>query len=100
MQIGNKNGLRPASISKVVKRERIALMNIKMIVTDLAEHWRITRSEIAAFGDDLNDIDMLNYAGISVAVGNAIDEAKASADYICGDGDDDGVAKWLEENVL
>jgi hydroxymethylpyrimidine pyrophosphatase-like HAD family hydrolase len=35
-----------------------------------------------------------------VAVENAIDEAKAAADYICDTCDNDGVAKWLEENVL
>ncbi|MDR1537850.1 MAG: HAD hydrolase family protein [Clostridiales bacterium] len=38
--------------------------------------------------------------GVCVAVANAIDEAKTVADYICGDCDDDVVAKWLEENVL
>jgi hydroxymethylpyrimidine pyrophosphatase-like HAD family hydrolase len=52
-----------------------------------------------AFGDDLNDIDMLNHAGVSVAMGNALDEVKAVADYVCDTNDNDGLAKWLEENV-
>jgi len=30
----------------------------------------------------------------------ALDEAKAVTDYVCGDCDNDGMAKWLEENVL
>ncbi|MDR1736728.1 MAG: HAD family hydrolase [Oscillospiraceae bacterium] len=69
-------------------------------IAELAERWHIARREIAAFGDDLNDIDLLSYAGISVAMKNAIDEVKAAADYICDDCDNDGVAKWLAENVL
>jgi len=53
-----------------------------------------------AFGDDYNDIEMLRECGIGVAVDNAIYEAKVAADYACGGCDEDGVAKWLEVNVL
>ncbi|MCL1794936.1 MAG: HAD family hydrolase [Oscillospiraceae bacterium] len=60
----------------------------------------IAADEIAAFGDDYNDIDWLSHCANSVAVANAIDEAKAVAGYVCGDCDEDGVAKWLEANVL
>ena len=66
----------------------------------LAAHWGIRRSEIAAFGDDANDIDLLRYCGVGVAVANAIEDAKTVADDICDCNDSDGVAKWLEENVL
>ena len=69
-------------------------------VAALAEHWGIEQSEIVAFGDDMNDIDMLQYCGIGVAMENALDEVKAVADYVCDTNDNDGVAKWLEENVL
>ena len=53
-----------------------------------------------AFGDDLSDIGMLRAAGIGVSMQNAHDEVKAAADYICGDCDDDGAAKWIEDNLL
>jgi Cof subfamily protein (haloacid dehalogenase superfamily) len=66
----------------------------------IAEHFNINTSAIVAFGDDLNDIEMLRKCGVGVAVANAIDECKAAADYVCGDCDDDGVAKWLEENLF
>jgi len=66
----------------------------------VAEHWGIAPSEIVVFGDDLNDIDMLTFAGVSIAMGNALQEAKTAADIICDTNDNDGVAKWLEENVL
>jgi Cof subfamily protein (haloacid dehalogenase superfamily) len=69
-------------------------------LAELARIWGIAQSEIVAFGDDLNDIDMLSYAGFGVAMGNALDEVKAVADYICDTNENDGVAKWLEENVL
>jgi hydroxymethylpyrimidine pyrophosphatase-like HAD family hydrolase len=66
----------------------------------LAEKWSIDLSKIAAFGDDYNDIEMLQNCGVGVAVTNALDEVKAVANYICGSNDEDGVARWLEENVL
>ena len=55
---------------------------------------------IAVFGDDYSDIEMLSSYKHSVAVANAIDECKAVAKYICDANDDDGVAKWLEAFVL
>jgi hydroxymethylpyrimidine pyrophosphatase-like HAD family hydrolase len=60
----------------------------------------IPADETVAFGDDYSDIDCLSYCVNSIAVANAIDEVKSVANCICGDCDDDGVAKWLEENVL
>ena len=55
-----------------------------------------TRDEIIAFGDGHNDAEMLRYAGIGVAMGNAEDDTKAVADYVTADIDDDGIAKALE----
>jgi len=69
-------------------------------VAELARIWDIGQSEIAAFGDDLNDIDMLSSAGIGVAMRNALPEVKAAADCECLSNDEDGVAKWIEDNVL
>jgi len=66
----------------------------------LAAHWGIKPSEIAAFGDDLNDMDLLAYAGIGVAMGNALDEVKDVADHVCRTNTENGVARWLEENIL
>jgi hydroxymethylpyrimidine pyrophosphatase-like HAD family hydrolase len=60
----------------------------------------IMTDEIIAFGDDYSDVDWLSYCVNSVAVANAINEVKSVANYVCGDCDVDGVAKWLEENVL
>ena len=69
-------------------------------VAALAEHWGIKASEIIAFGDDANDIDLLKHVGTGVAMGNALDEVKAVADCECDTNENDGIAKYLEENVL
>jgi len=69
-------------------------------IHDISQYFNIMADEIAAFGDDCNDIDMLKNCGIGIAVANAINEVKASADYICDTNDNDGVARWIEENVL
>ena len=64
-------------------------------VEALAMHWNIKPAEIIAFGDDANDIEMLEYCGVGVAMGNAIDEVKAVADFVCDTNENDGLAKWL-----
>ena len=53
---------------------------------------------IIAFGDGKNDIDLFELADECYAVENAVDELKAIATGIIGRNDEDGVAKWLEEN--
>ena len=59
----------------------------------------IGMSEIAAFGDDYNDIGMLRTCGVGVAVENALPEVIAAADAVCACSDEDGLAKWAEENI-
>jgi len=65
----------------------------------LAEHWGIKPSEVVAFGDDLIDIDILEWSGVGVAMNNALDEVKAVADFICDTNENDGVAKWIENAI-
>jgi len=69
-------------------------------VAALAKYWGIKSAEIAAFGDDVIDMCMLEYCGIGIAMGNATDEVKSIADYICDTNENDGVTKWIEEHVL
>ncbi len=52
-------------------------------------------SEVMAFGDGENDMDMIKFAGIGVAMGNAGDAVKAVADYVTDTVDNDGLAKAL-----
>lgn len=51
--------------------------------------------EMIAFGDGMNDMSMLRYVGTGVAMGNAVPELKAEAQYITGTNDEDGLASAL-----
>ena len=62
----------------------------------IAEHLGINISETMAFGDGGNDLTMLRAAGVGVAMGNALDEVKAHADYITSSVDEDGITNALK----
>lgn len=57
----------------------------------------IDRSEVVVFGDNINDVEMLRWAGLGVAMGNAEPEARAAADHVTLHNDADGVAVVVEE---
>lgn len=61
------------------------------------EHYGFERGETIAFGDGMNDLGMIKWAGTGVAMGNAEPEVKAAADYITAPVWDDGVSKALVE---
>ena len=62
----------------------------------LAEYYKIELSDVVAFGDHHNDIEMIQTAGIGIAMGNAVDALKEIADDIALRNDEDGVAIWIE----
>lgn len=55
----------------------------------------LARSQAMAFGDGENDIDMIKYVGIGVAMGNGKDELKRAADYVTSSVDEDGIENAL-----
>lgn len=56
---------------------------------------RISSTDIIAFGDGFNDIEMLKFAGCGIAMGSADDNVKRAADYVTASANDNGVSKWL-----
>ena len=66
----------------------------------LCRHLNITSSKIAAFGDDFNDIGMLKLCGKGIAMKNAIPEVQQIADEVCLSNEEDGLANWIEANLL
>ena len=66
----------------------------------LAKHLNIKQEEIMTFGDAGNDLDMIVYAGMGVAMENAFEEVKEAANYITDSNENDGVAKAIEKFVL
>ncbi|QGG46208.1 Cof-type HAD-IIB family hydrolase [Heliorestis convoluta] len=66
----------------------------------LAEQLQIDQQNVMAIGDSYNDIDMLEYAGVAVAMGNGPREVQKSADYVAPTNREGGVATALERFVL
>lgn len=66
----------------------------------VAAQWGISISDITAFGDDLNDVEMLMHCGTGVAMKNAIPEAIKAAKFVTESNNDDGVAKYIVSNIL
>ncbi|NLG87760.1 MAG: HAD family phosphatase [Clostridiaceae bacterium] len=66
----------------------------------MGEYYGITREEMIAVGDGFNDLAMIEYAGLGVAMGNAPEEVKNAADYVTLSNDEDGVAKVIEVFIL
>lgn len=60
----------------------------------------IPPAAVVAVGDNFNDIEMIQFAGLGVAMGNAPDEVKAIADLVIGSHDKDGVADFVERVFL
>lgn len=55
---------------------------------------------VVAFGDNLNDLEMLRNADFSIVTGNGHEKAKAAADLVIATNDEDAVARYLLENVM
>lgn len=67
-------------------------------VASLAKKYNIDREDIICVGDSENDISMLSYAGLGIAVGNGDKIAKDHADLIAPSCDDDAIA-WIIDNI-
>ena len=63
----------------------------------LCDKNKIDYKNVMAFGDNYNDLDMINLAGIGIAVKNAVDDVKNNADYIAPSHEENGVGKFLKE---
>lgn len=69
-------------------------------VSIIAERYGIRPHEVICVGDAGNDIGMIQYAGLGVAMGNATEDVKAEADYITLTNEEDGVAHIIEKFML
>ena len=75
-------------------------VNKGVALASLAKLYDIAREDVMAIGDSYNDIEMLEYAGLGVAMGNARPEVQIKANVITGTNQEDGVAQALERYVL
>lgn len=68
----------------------------RLALQELAEELGVPAQDVVAFGDMPNDIEMLSWAGVGVAMGNASDKVTDMADEITASNNNDGVARFLE----
>ena len=84
--------------------EYIEFMNLQatkgLALKSLATRLEIPISNTVAFGDGYNDKSMMETAGFSIAMANAVDEIKTIADYVTTSNDDDGIATAVEKMLF
>jgi len=66
----------------------------------LCEKLNISAEEVIAIGDNENDISMIEFAGLGVAMENGVEKVKSAADLVTSSNDEDGVAKVIEKYIL
>ena len=66
----------------------------------LATHFGVQMHEVLAIGDNFNDLEMIETAGLGIAMGNAPDAVKSRSDWIAPSVDEDGLAVAIEQFVL
>ncbi|MER1998784.1 MAG: Cof-type HAD-IIB family hydrolase [Lysinibacillus sp.] len=86
----------PFPIIEIVRKG----LNKAVGISKVAHELEIPRDRIIAFGDEDNDLEMIDYAGIGVAMSNGIAELKSIANDITDSNNDDGIGKFLTDRLL
>ncbi|GAA0123373.1 MAG: HAD family phosphatase [Clostridium argentinense] len=66
----------------------------------LASYYNLSKDEVITIGDNENDLSMIEYAGLGVAMGNGEKIVKDKAEYITSTNDEDGVKEVIEKFIL
>ncbi len=100
-------GIAARTIFYVVERYNALMVELvhpnctkAIALADLAAHYGLTIAETIGVGDGPNDLEMIAEAGIGVAMGQAIPEIKARAALTIGDHANDGLAEFIERELL
>lgn len=72
-------------------------MNKSVGIERVLHHLNIAPEQSIAFGDNMNDLEMLSYVGMGVAMGNAIEDTKNAADFVTKPIHEDGISYALEK---
>lgn len=91
--VEHRNWGAPWHITEITKKG----INKAVGLRHIAKHFNIPQERIIAFGDEDNDLEMIDYAGIGVAMDNAIDELKSIAKHVTKTNEEEGVRSFLEE---
>lgn len=90
--INHRNWASPFHVIEIVKSGLSKAIGIQRIAQSL----NVPKDRIIAFGDEDNDLEMIDFAGIGVAMGNAIAPLKTIANHITLSNEEDGIAVFLE----
>lgn len=74
-------------------------LNKAVGLSQVSKYLNIPQQRIIAFGDEDNDLEMIEYAGTGVAMGNAISPLKNIANEITGTNNEDGISEFLNERL-
>lgn len=85
----------PWHVIELVKKGLNKAIGIQKVADSLS----ISQDRIIAFGDEDNDLEMLEYAGTGVAMGNGINSIQSVANEVTASNNDDGIALFLEERL-
>ncbi|MFC2949941.1 Cof-type HAD-IIB family hydrolase [Virgibacillus sediminis] len=83
----------PWNIIEIVKKG----INKAVGLQKIAHYFNIPKERIIAFGDEDNDLEMIDYAGVGVAMGNAIPELKTVSKHVTKTNEEDGIGLFLED---
>jgi Cof subfamily protein (haloacid dehalogenase superfamily) len=96
-----------AGRAQVIRSGLITLMEIMPVgvtkgtaLAYILDYLGITPRETMCFGDNCNDLDMIQMAGIGVAMGHSPEAVRMGADYVTSSHDEDGVAHAIVKFVL
>ena len=67
---------------------------------EIADYYNMSMDDVIAFGDEENDLTMIEMAGCGIVMGNGTDFMKSKADFITKTNDEDGIAYYLEKFVF
>ncbi|WP_047986194.1 Cof-type HAD-IIB family hydrolase [Ornithinibacillus californiensis] len=83
----------PWNVIEIVKKG----INKAVGLRKIAHYYQIPEDRIIAFGDEDNDLEMIDYAGVGVAMGNAIEPLKNIAKHVTVTNEESGIGLFLEE---
>ncbi|MCX7920891.1 MAG: Cof-type HAD-IIB family hydrolase [Clostridia bacterium] len=83
-------------LGEITHKNASKIKGLQFVLNDMG----LSFENVAAFGDDMSDIEMIRESKIGVAMGNAIKEVKENANYVTLSNNEDGVADFLKSHLL
>ena len=83
-----------------IKEVHQGVSNKIEVLKTLIEKYSLDKSQVAYIGDDVNDIECMQYCGFSACPADAIDEVKNTVDYVCKNIGGHGAVRELIDRII